>query len=125
MQYVTLPDNFTSIDEEAFFECSSMNKIVLPGRIQDINDNAFKNCFSLKEVNTEAHINNIGASAFYDCSSLTSFSRFSDTDNSKSFTTVGDHAFCKSGLTSANLALNLGYGNSWFGNYSFASCNNL
>ncbi len=59
----------TAIGENAFRNCTRINKINLDG-IKHIASNAFKGCSQLKEVNFDSSLKTIGANAFEGCSWL-------------------------------------------------------
>ena len=69
--------------------------------------------------------NFIGTSAFLDDISLMTMSRFEDSDPGHTFDKVGDYAFCNTAMKKVNLSLrSAGIDNFW-GDYCFASCDNL
>ena len=57
----------TSIDTEAFCECSSLNSILLPPMVKEIGDRAFYRCKSMKLVRFPEGLKRIGENAFYFC----------------------------------------------------------
>jgi len=59
----------TAIGENAFRNCTRINRINLDG-IKHIASNAFKGCSQLKEVNFDSSLKTIGANAFEGCSWL-------------------------------------------------------
>lgn len=91
---VIIPQTTTTIETEAFINCSSLNRVVINGPLSDVGDNTFANCValenveiaegtlyitkgmftgctSLKTVNIPNSVKHINESAFWDCSSLT------------------------------------------------------
>lgn len=46
----SVPENVTSIDDCAFYKCSSLISITLPDSITSIGDNSFKKCIQLEEI---------------------------------------------------------------------------
>ena len=73
-----IPDGVTSIENYAFYGCSSLTSIEIPHGVMSIGDNAFFGC-SLTSINIPNSVTSIGRCAFYNCSSLTSIKIFSDT----------------------------------------------
>ncbi len=45
-----IPENITSIKEQAFLGCISIEKIVLPSKIDVIKSDAFENCFGMESI---------------------------------------------------------------------------
>ena len=43
-------ENFRSIEEQAFFECTALENITLPGTLEYLGDNAFAKCVHLRRV---------------------------------------------------------------------------
>lgn len=62
----------TSIGENAFYFCSSLNRFDIPSGVTSIGTSAFRNCTSLAHVTIPASVTSIGFGAFNNCSSLTS-----------------------------------------------------
>ncbi len=89
--------NLTKIGNSAF-EGTALTSIELPARVSNIGASAFKGCSLLKSINIPTALTTIGESAFQGCSSLT----FASLDLSK-VTSIGQYAFCNTGLTSVSL----------------------
>ncbi len=68
-KYNDLP--VTSIGEEAFYECSSLESVTIGNGVTSIGSGAFVGCSSLKSVTIGNSITSIGYSAFEACDSLT------------------------------------------------------
>ena len=62
-------DSVTSIGNDAFRNCVSLETIRIPASVETIGSSAFANCTSLKEV-SYLNAETIGDSAFYNCTSL-------------------------------------------------------
>lgn len=68
---INLPDNLTSIGEEAFSGCSSLTEINLPDNLTSIGGFAFYGCSSLTGIHLPANLTSIGRAPFEYCSNLT------------------------------------------------------
>ncbi|MCL2082871.1 MAG: leucine-rich repeat domain-containing protein [Oscillospiraceae bacterium] len=75
---VTFVPGATSIDEHAFFECTSLTGVVIREGINMIGGFAFLNCTSLTSVELPASVDYIDPYAFWVCPSLTDISVDSD-----------------------------------------------
>lgn len=60
----------TSINDEAFYECQTLQSIILPESIESIGGWAFCNCIALKNVNFTERLTHIGSAAFASCEQL-------------------------------------------------------
>ncbi len=77
----------TSIDNYAFFECSSLTSINIPNSVTAIGNNAFYYCSSLTTIDIPNSVISIGDGAFYGNSSLTTI------NIPNSVTSIGYDAF--------------------------------
>ena len=84
---LTLPDNLTSIGDSAFLGCSSLTSIALPDSVTSIGKSAFYNCSSLESITIPDGVTTIGVETFSLCSSLESITI------PDSVITIGDYAF--------------------------------
>jgi len=66
---VTLPENVTTIEGQAFMGCTALTDIDL-GSVQLIGPSAFNSCTSLNNVVIPPTVTNIGVHAFYGCTAL-------------------------------------------------------
>lgn len=62
----------TSIGEAAFYNCTTLTRIMIPDSVTSIGYEAFCGCTSLTSVTIPNSVTSIGCSAFYNCTSLTS-----------------------------------------------------
>ena len=89
---ITIPSTLggypvTSIGDDAFFGCSSLQSITIGDSVTHIREYAFRSCSSLTSVTIPDSVTSIGNYAFYNCSSLTSITI------PNSVTSIGDCAF--------------------------------
>ncbi len=66
---ITFDQPVTSVDLEAFFDCTTLTSITLPQCLRFIGKNAFKSC-PLTEITIPAAVEHIGDGAFYYCRDL-------------------------------------------------------
>ena len=71
LQNIVLPQNVTSIGNNAFEGCTSTS-INIPESVTYIGDYAFQNCIALASVTIYSGITSIGGNAFSGCETLTS-----------------------------------------------------
>ena len=65
-KYIVLDDDLTSIPNEAFLGCTSLESFAIPSSVTSIGDSAFENCRNLSNVKfPESGLTTIGARAFY------------------------------------------------------------
>ena len=84
---IIIPNNFTSIGDEAIYGNSSLTTIEIPNSITSIGKNSFTDCSSLKNINIPDSIISIGNFAFGRCKSLKSITI------PDSVKIIGDNAF--------------------------------
>ena len=95
---VTIPNSVTDIGDYAFYGCSSLTSVTIPNNVTSIGKQAFRNCTSLTSVTIPNSVISIQSQAFYGCNSL-----FSVTIPN-SVTSINGSAFSNcSGLTSINV----------------------
>ena len=67
---VELHDGLRMIGQRAFYECSSLLRIIIPPSVSDILNGAFSGCTALVEVELHEGLRSIGKRAFGHCISL-------------------------------------------------------
>ena len=111
-----IPNSVTSIGDEAFYWCKSLQSITIPNSVTSIGDYAFAQCDSLQSITISNSVTSIGDHAFKLCKSLQSITI------PNSVTSIGDHAFelCKSlqSVTIPNSVTKIGNG-------AFIGCKSL
>lgn len=78
--YVTIPDYFTEIGNNAFYECEMLKSVDTVSKqqtgdlsdcqMQRIGDNAYRGCQNLEYINIPASVTEIGKNAFYNCNNI-------------------------------------------------------
>jgi hypothetical protein len=67
LQNIVLSDSVTSIGGSAFYNCYSLETVVMSDNLTSIESSAFYNCYSLETVVMSDSVTSIGGSAFYNC----------------------------------------------------------
>lgn len=98
LESLTLPVNIKTIGARAFYG-TKLSKIDLPGNLTEVSEECFYNCKTLEEMTIPSKVTSIAANAFGNCTKLT------EINVEGNVTTIGDQAFygC-SELTDFNLA---------------------
>ena len=65
-----IPNSVKSIEDYAFFDCSSLASIIIPNGVTSIGEEAFSCCSSLTSVTIPNSVSTIEGYAFYECKSL-------------------------------------------------------
>ena len=72
ISYNGIPYSVTSIDDEAFHDCSGLTSITIPNSVTNIGMVAFVGCSGLTSITIPNSVTSIGYHAFRDCIGLTS-----------------------------------------------------
>ena len=115
---IEIPSSVTSIGSSAFYECTSLTTITFGDNSQltSIGGKAFENCSNLTSIEIPSNVTSIGYDAFSGCSSLTSI------EIPSGVTSIGYSAFqdCSS-LTSIEIPSSV----TSIGQWAFDGCSNL
>jgi hypothetical protein len=112
----TIPNSVTSIDLNAFADCTNLTEVIIPNSVTSIGDLAFASCANLTNVIIPNSVISIGQSAFRFCV------KFTKVIISNSVTSISNYAF----NNCSNLAkLIIGASVTYIGNDAFNSCNKL
>lgn len=113
---IKIGNNVTSIGSSAFSGCSGLTSITIPDSVTSIGDYAFGYCSGLTNVTIGNGVTSIGNGAFRGCIKLTSITI------PDSVTSIGDYAFSYcSGLTSITIPDSV----TSIGNSAFSDCSEL
>jgi len=64
---VRFNEGLQKIEDEAFYDCTSLESITLPSSVTEIGDEAFSDCTNLSEVILNDGLQKIGIGAFHNC----------------------------------------------------------
>ena len=67
---VSMPESITSIDYDAFYECTNLESVKIPNTVTSIRHSAFQYCCNLESIIIPSSVNSIGISAFSECKAL-------------------------------------------------------
>lgn len=87
LERITFPSTVLEIDENAFFGCTRLREVVLNEGITQIGKHAFHGCSSLEVITLPSTLNEIGVGTFQDCTSLREISIHNEDIK------IGDNAF--------------------------------
>ncbi len=59
-----------TIDNKAFYKCSSISEIILPNSLESIGIRSFYGCVSIREIAIPDNVRSIGDDAFFGCTNL-------------------------------------------------------
>lgn len=94
---VTIPNTVTSIGKYAFYNCTSLISITIPNTVTSIGEAAFYNCSKLPSITLPNKLSSMGWGVFYDCYKLTSITI------PDSLTYIPGDAFSYCGITSITI----------------------
>jgi uncharacterized protein YjdB len=86
---IVIPNTVTSIEDYAFYDCTSLKSITISNSVTSIGEGAFCECSSLTSAAIPNSVTSIGNYAFVHCESLASVT-FQETSSVES---IGDSAF--------------------------------
>lgn len=67
---VSLPEGLQVLESGAFWECGSLKEITIPGSIETLGNAVFPYCVKLEKVTLSSGLTDIPSELFYECSSL-------------------------------------------------------
>lgn len=115
--------NISTIGAYAFKGCSKL-KMGLPENLTSIGNNAFEGNTSLISLSIPNGVTSIGASAFKGCTNLESVTFLETNESPASLKAIGDYAF--SGCNHSKFSrLDIPEGTETIGMYAFEKCTNL
>ena len=106
----------TSIDEDAFYTCTSLTSITIGNGVTSIGDSAFRDCGNLTRITIPDGVTSIGDEAFRYCTSLTSITI------PDSVTSIGGKAF---GYCTSLTSITIPDGVTSIGREAFENCTKL
>lgn len=114
---VTIPEDYTSIGENAFFGCKSLTAVSLPSSLTKIGNSAFSGCSALTaaDIPNNSALTEIGYAAFSGDENLSAFSL------QAGLKTINSNAFANTGITEANVPDSV----TSFGEGVFIGCSSL
>ena len=101
MTKVIIPEGVTSIQEEAFYECSKLCEANLPSTLNRIRKSAFAKCSMLEKINLPNGLRNIPEECFSYCYKLC------EVQIPETVRTIEKMAFMKTGLKKIKMPKNL------------------
>ena len=71
---ISIPNSVTSIGKQAFLYCTLLNSVTIPKNVISIGQQAFLSCFALNSISIPKSVTSIDQQAFHGCMSLSSVS---------------------------------------------------
>ena len=105
-----VPDSVTTINNEAFYNCSYLENITLPEGLTAISEYAFYGCTGLVEITIPRDVIGLGDYAFYNCTALTEINfnaTYLDDLNEGVFYNA-NYVFYNAGQNSTGITVNIG-----------------
>ncbi|HRX14043.1 MAG TPA: leucine-rich repeat protein [Eubacteriales bacterium] len=116
LKSVTISDNVTDIGNYTFFKCKNLISVTIPKNITEIGRYVFFYCTNLENIELPESITSIGDQAFSNCTKLANIIL------PRQVTNIGNYAFCScSELTSILILDSV----TTIGNFAFSGCENL
>jgi len=112
---VKLADSIVTIEDEAFYYCTTLVEINFGEALKNIGNNAFEGCVSLSDIGFNNTLEIVGASSFANCQSLHNIKL------NENLKTIEKGAFCMSGLESVTIPSSV----QTIGEQAFTSCMSL
>ena len=113
---ITIPNSVTKIGYEAFYGCTGLTSITIPNSVTSIEYKTFSGCTGLTSITIPNSVTDIGYRAFSGCTGLTSITI------PNSVAEIGGDAFSGcTGLTSITIPNSV----KGIGDGAFVGCNNL
>ena len=72
LESIDIPSSVAAISDYAFYECSSLESLIIPTNVLSIGDNAFRFCSNLRTIIFPEGLSSIGEYAFNGCDKLSS-----------------------------------------------------
>ena len=110
-----IPNSVTTIDEFAFYYCTSLTSITIPNSVTTIGQYAFYGCHNLRSITIPNSVTTIGQYAFYGCQYLKNITI------GNRVTTIGEGAFYKCNISSITIPNSV----TTIGDYAFNCCYHL
>lgn len=101
IEKVTIPDQYVHIGKQAFENCSKLKEVIInqQSQLKTIDNNAFFNCVDLTALSLPSTVDEIGAFAFAKCSKL----NIGNLHTLTGLTVLNQYVFSETALTSVNL----------------------
>ena len=84
---LVIPDNVSSISENAFYGCNSITSVTFNDNLTSIGEYAFENCDNIASVTFNDNLTSIGEYAFAHCDNIASVAF------NENLSSIGEHAF--------------------------------
>lgn len=119
LSWIVIPEGTTVIAEDAFANCTSLEKIYFPESLKVIKNSAFQYCSNIKEIIFPSNMVSIGDNAFEGCLNLNSI--YIGEYSTKGLSDIGEKAFYNTGLLNVELPYTIKH----IGNLAFGECSRI